>query len=69
MIHKLLTDRDLEEAMQREAKVRVFKDDYIINNAGIIVRYDDSIVVVQTGVSDITYHDRNDCEFFEVRKK
>lgn len=67
--HKLLTDADFEDSMQREARVRVFKDDYIVNSGGNIVRFDSSIIVIQSSVSEITYYERKDCEFFEIRKK
>lgn len=66
---KLITDQDFEEAMQREVRVRVFQDDYIVNSGGIIVRYDDQMAVIQSGVSEIAYHARAECEFFEFKKK
>ncbi len=66
---RLLTDQDFEEAMQRQARLRVFKNDHIIDNNGIIVRFDNQTVVVQAGVGDLSYHARADCEFFELRKR
>ncbi|RKP50042.1 hypothetical protein D7Z26_19705 [Cohnella endophytica] len=66
---RLLTDPDFEEAMQRHAPLRVFKNDHMIGNGGIIVRYDAETVVVQSGVGDLAYHSRRDCEFFELRKR
>ncbi|MFF2092844.1 hypothetical protein [Paenibacillus sp. NPDC058174] len=66
---RLTTDRDFEEAVQREIRVRVFQDDYIVTSNGIIIRFDEETAVVQSGVSEIAYHDRRTCEFFEVRKK
>ncbi|MFX3635808.1 MAG: hypothetical protein ACE3L7_27940 [Candidatus Pristimantibacillus sp.] len=65
--HKLIKERDFEEAMQREDRVRVFEGDYIVNNGGIIIRFDDDIIVIQSSVSDVTYYSRNECEFFVVR--
>lgn len=62
---KLLTDRDFQEALDREYPVRVFKDDLIVDSGGVIIRFDDALVVVQSGVSQITYHERSRCEFFE----
>lgn len=69
MNRKLFTDPDFEEAVRRKYPVRVFKDDYIVNNGGTVVRFDDSIVVIQSSVSDLVYYTRAECEFFEVRKK
>ncbi len=66
---RLLTDQDLEDAMQRQARLRVFKNDHIIDSNGIIVRFDDRTVVIQSGVGDLAYHERKDCEFFELRKR
>lgn len=66
---KLVTDRDFEEAVQLETRVRVFQNDYIVTSSGIIIRFDERTIVVQSSVSEIAYHDRNSCEFFEMRKK
>jgi hypothetical protein len=66
---RLLTDLDFQEVMERQARLRVFKDDHIIDTGGVIVRFDDHTVVVQTGVSDLAYHARAACEFFEIRKR
>ncbi|MCQ6563243.1 hypothetical protein [Paenibacillus mendelii] len=66
---RLLTDQDFNEAMERQIKLRVFQDDHVVDMGGIIVRFDDLMVVVQSGVSEIAYHDRKRCEFFEMRKR
>jgi hypothetical protein len=66
---RLLTDPDFEEAMRRQTRLRVFKNDHIIDTGGIIVRFDNRTVVVQSGVGDLAYHDRGECEFFELRKR
>lgn len=63
---KLLTDRDFQEALDREYPVKVFKDDHIVDSGGIIIRFDDNLVVVQSSVSQIAYHERKLCEFFEA---
>lgn len=63
---RLITDQDLQEAMDNQVAVRVFQDDAIIDSGGIIIRFDDSLVVTQSGVSDVTYHRRQECEFFEM---
>lgn len=64
----MLTDADLKEAMARETPLRVFQNDLMIDSGGIIIRFDDRMVVVQSGVSQIAYHDRADCEFFEKQR-
>ncbi|CAM3381174.1 hypothetical protein PALU110988_19625 [Paenibacillus lupini] len=69
MNRKLFTDPDFEEAVKRQYPVRVFKDDYIVNSGGSVVRFDDNIVVIQSSVSDLVYYTRQECEFFEVRKR
>ncbi|MBN2981895.1 MULTISPECIES: hypothetical protein [Cohnella] len=66
---KLLTDPDFSEAQERRAAVRVFKDDHIVDSGGVIVRFDERTVVVQSGVGDLAYHSRAGCEFFELRKR
>jgi len=66
---KLLTDRDFEEMMERGLRIRVFKDNHIVDASSVVIRYDDAIVVTQSSMSDITYHNRKECEFFELRKR
>ena len=64
---KLITDADFMEAMERRRTIRVFQDNHIVDSGGTIVRFDEQCVVIQSGVSQIAYHDRNVCEFFESR--
>lgn len=66
---RLVADRDFQEAMDRQAPVRVFRDDQIVDSGGVITRFTETFVVTQSGVSDVSYHSRNDCEFFEMRKR
>jgi hypothetical protein len=66
---RLETDDDFQEAMDRQIGVRIFQDDHIIEAGGIILRFDDQLVVTQTGVGDISYHKRADCEFFGMKKR
>ncbi|MFC5704292.1 hypothetical protein ACFPVX_23630 [Cohnella faecalis] len=66
---RLLTEADFVEALERGARLRVFQDDHIVSTGGVIVRFDDSTVVVQSGVGDIDYLSRTDCEFFEMRSR
>ncbi len=61
---RLLTDQDFQEAMDRQVAVRVFQNDHIVDSGGIIIRFTDTSIVTQSGVSDVTYHQRNACEFF-----
>lgn len=63
---RLVTDQDFQEAIERQARVRVFRDDAIIDSGGTIVRFDESIVVTQRSVSEVSYHRRDECEFFEM---
>ncbi|MHA6485451.1 hypothetical protein ACX1C1_26510 [Paenibacillus sp. strain BS8-2] len=65
---KLWTDADLEEALQNGTRIRVFRDNLIVDDRSVIVRFDDRTVVTQSGVSDLMYHNRADCEFFDHRK-
>ncbi|MGG1599392.1 hypothetical protein [Paenibacillus naphthalenovorans] len=66
---RLLTDQDFQEAMDRQVAVRVFQNDHILDSGGIIIRFTDTSIVTQSGVSDVTYHQRNACEFFEMKKR
>lgn len=65
---RLITDQDFSEALERHLCVRVFQDDQLIGSGGTIVRFDDQMIVVQSSVSDLAYHPRKQCEFFEVKK-
>ncbi|WP_025688218.1 hypothetical protein [Paenibacillus zanthoxyli] len=63
----LITDRDFQEAMERQLPVRVFQNDHLINSGATVIRFTDTDVIIQSKVSDLTYYSRKDCEFFEVR--
>ncbi|ADM68867.1 hypothetical protein ACYCS5_20445 [Paenibacillus sp. SEL3] len=65
---RLITDQDFNEALERHLRVRVFQDDQLIGSGGIIIRFDDQTIVVQSSVSDLAYHPRKQCEFFEIKK-
>lgn len=65
---RLETDADFAEAMERRMSIRVFRDDHVVDAGGNIIRFDDETVVIQSGVSDIAYHDRSLCKFFTMRK-
>lgn len=64
---RLITDQDFNEALERHLRVRVFQDDQLIGSGGIIIRFDDQTIVVQSSVSDLAYHPRKQCEFFEIK--
>jgi hypothetical protein len=66
---RLFTDLDFEEAMERQSRLRVFKNDHIIDTGGVIVRFDERTIIVQSGVGDVAYHARLECEFFELRNR
>lgn len=66
---RIFTDQDFEEAIEKQARIRVFQDNHIVDSSSLVVRFDDRIVVTQSGVSDIAYHNRKQCEFFELRKR
>ncbi|OXM82719.1 hypothetical protein [Paenibacillus rigui] len=66
---RLLTDQDFKEAMDRQVAVRVFQDDHVVDSGGIITRFDEQTVVIQSSVSELGYHSRSACEFFGMRKK
>jgi len=66
---RLLTDNDFQEAMDHKRIIRVFQDDLIVGSGGHLIRFDDETVVLQSGVSDIHYHPRARCEFFELRRR
>ncbi|GGG13216.1 hypothetical protein [Paenibacillus abyssi] len=66
---KLITDQDFNEAMEAQSRIRVFKDDQIVDSGGTITRFNDTTIVTQSGVSDINYHERESCEFFAMKKK
>ncbi len=63
---RLITDKDLQEAMEQETPIRVFRDDAIVDSGGIVTRFDDDIVVIQAGVGDVSYHRRDESEFYEM---
>jgi len=68
-IRKLENDRDFEEAMERQMPIRVFQDDHVVDAGGVVIRFDEQFVVIQSGVSEIAYHSRAQCEFFSMRKR
>ncbi|MBD2846738.1 hypothetical protein IDH44_16195 [Paenibacillus sp. IB182496] len=66
---QLSTDRDFESAIARQIRIRVFEDDQMVDAGAIVVRFDDTTVVVQSSVSDLAYRARERCAFFEMRPR
>ncbi|PAF31755.1 hypothetical protein [Paenibacillus sp. 7516] len=65
---RLETEADFQEAMELQHQIRVFKDNHQIDSGGVIIRFDSQTIVVQSSVSELAYHSRTACEFFEIRK-
>lgn len=65
---ELLTDADFQEAAESKHRIRVFKGDHLIDASTHIVRFTPDTVITQSDVSDMTYHPRRECQFFELRK-
>lgn len=65
---RLETEADFQEAMVLQHQIRVFKDNHQIDSGGVIIRFDSQTIVVQSSVSELAYHSRTACEFFEIRK-
>ena len=63
----IITDTELQEAMDRKLHVRVFQDDHMVVSKATVVRFTDADVVIQSRVSDLAYYSRRTCEFYEVR--
>ncbi|RUT30665.1 hypothetical protein EJP77_12660 [Paenibacillus zeisoli] len=64
----LLTEQDFQEALDHQYRIRVFQDDHLVDSGGVIIRFDDLTVILQSSVSELAYHSRKDCQFFEIRK-
>lgn len=68
IVRELLTEQDFQEAMDRHLRIRVFQNDQLIDTGGIIIRFTDDTIITQSGVDDLTYHSRRECQFYELRK-
>jgi len=66
---RLSSDQDFEEVIELQQRIRVFQNNQLIDSSSLVVRFDDGIIVTQSGVSDIAYHNRKECEFFLLRKR
>lgn len=66
---KLETDADFREAMERQVPIRIFRDDHVVGAGGIISRFTESEIIIQSGVGDLAYFRRDECEFFGMKKR
>ncbi len=67
-IRQLWTEQDFQEALDRQLRIRVFRNDHMVDNETHIIRFTDDTVITQSGVSELTYHPRQDSQFFELKK-
>ncbi|MEC0242336.1 hypothetical protein P4H66_21240 [Paenibacillus dokdonensis] len=67
-IQELLTDADFQEAEQKKLPIRVFRDDHLIDSLTYVIRFTDTTIITQKDVSDMTYHSRKECQFYELKK-
>lgn len=68
-VRRLESEADFAEVLENARSIRVFKNDQMVEARALIVRFDDHLIVTQSSVSDIAYHDREACEFYEIRKR
>lgn len=66
---RLTTDQDFQDALDRQLRIRVFHNSHMVESGAIIVRFTEDKIITQTSVSDLTYHSRQECEFFELKKR
>jgi ribosome maturation factor RimP len=66
---RLQTDEDFQEALEKQVRIRVFQNDHMVHSGGVLIRFDEQIIALQSSVSDLTYHPRELCEFFEMKKR
>lgn len=68
IIRELITEQDFQEALDRQLRIRVFQNDQLIDSGSVIIRFTDETIITQSGVSELSYHPRRECQFFELRK-
>lgn len=68
IVRELLTDEDFEEAAEEKRRIRVFRDDHLIDASTLIIRFTAETVVTQSDLIDVTYYPRRECQFYEIRK-
>lgn len=67
-VRKLITDPDFQEAMDRKLPIRVFEDNHLIESGTIVLRFTSDTVITQKSVSEVSYHNRELCQFFELKR-
>ena len=67
-VRRLDTDLDLQDAQNRKLPIRVFENNHYIESGSIILRFTTDTVITQKGVSEISYHNRDSCQFFELKR-
>lgn len=65
---RLASTQDFTEAMENKNTIRVFQDNHVVASGGTISRIDDKTIVIQAGVSELHYYQKDVCEFFEIKK-
>lgn len=68
ILRPLFTEQDFQEAMDHRLLIRVFRDNHLIESGSTLIRFTDETIITQSTVSDLTYHSRRNCQFFEIRK-
>lgn len=67
-VRRLLTEHDLLMAAEQKLRVRVFCDSHLVESGTFITRITEDYVITQSNVGDLTYHSREKCQFFELKK-
>ncbi|GAA0136858.1 hypothetical protein YSY43_36990 [Paenibacillus sp. YSY-4.3] len=67
-VRRLITEHDLQMALEQGLRIRVFRDSHLVESGSIIIRLTEDTVITQSSVSDLAYHNRSNCQFFELRK-
>lgn len=65
IVRPLLTDQDFQEVMEQQIRIRIFKDNHLIDSGSLVIRFTDDTVITQSSVSSIGYHKRDECEFLK----
>ena len=67
-VRQLFTEQDFQEAIDKKLRIRVFHNDHLIDSGSVMIRFTEETVITQSNVSELAYHPRKECQFFEVRK-
>lgn len=69
IVRKLITDQDLQQAMDKKIPIQVFENNHLIETGTTVLRFTSDTVITQKSVSDVSYHNRDHCQFFELKRK